>query len=276
MVGVHEKGEVAVVNRIGPFIEIDGVKHLVVRQSWHGASEDSRRTLGELGWGYVQKLTKAGKPTGREIEVRFFKEPRISVESTGRRYLSKTYKDLGGDFQSLARNGSRSLDTSIKIREDFYDKPHSRQQQVKWSWPEEMIEVGDCEAILYTSNKWQKNGAQIDYKHVKEGEQKLLLRPDIALTGDADEMFGPEIDLKGEFPDSFAVLAKSISIQARLYSDDSGKKFGDYVDMKFSGSTLGAGKFDDGGTFCFVYDSTGVLAVVIGEKLDVLKDGIVG
>ena len=170
----------------------------------------------------------------------------------------------------------KSIDRSIKIREDFHDKPHSRQQQVRWAWPEEMIEVGDCEAILYTSNKWQKDGKQIDYKHVKEGAQKLLLRPDIALTGDADEMFGPEIDLTGEFPDSFAVLAKSISIQARLYSDDSGKKFGDYVDMKFSGSTLGAGKFDDGGTFCFVYDSTGVLAVVIGEKLDVLKDGIVG
>src|SRR5690606_27940567 len=170
----------------------------------------------------------------------------------------------------------KSIDRSIKIREDFHDKPHSRQQQVRWAWPEERIEVGDCEAIPYTSNKWQKDGKQIDYKHVKEGGQKLLRRPDIALTRDADEMFGPEMDLTRELLDSLAVLEKSISIQPRLYSDDSGKKFGDYVDVKFSGSTLGAGKFDDGGTFCFVYDSTGVLAVVIGEKLDVLKDGIVG
>lgn len=176
----------------------------------------------------------------------------------------------------LKRNGSKSLGNAIKIREDFYDKPHKKQQQVNWAWPAEMVEVGDCEAILYTSNKWQKDGKMIDYKHVKEGDQKLMLRSDVALTGDADEMFGPVVDMRNEFPDSFAVLAQSISIQARLYSDDSGKKYGDYVDLKFKGSKLGAGKFDDGSSFCFVYDKSGVLAVVVGEKLDVLKDGIVG
>lgn len=176
----------------------------------------------------------------------------------------------------LQKNGARTLDKSIKIREAFYDKPHSRKQKVSWTWPEEMVEVGDCEAILYTSNKWQKDGKMIDYKHVKEGEQKLLLRPDIAFTGDADEMFGPIVDLVGEFPDSFAVLATTMGIQARLYSNDEGTKYGDYVDLKFSKSTLGAGKFDDGATFCFVYDHSGVLAVVIGAKLDVIKDGIVG
>jgi hypothetical protein len=139
-----------------------------------------------------------------------------------------------------------------------------------------MIEVGDCEAILYTSNKWQKDGKMIDYKHVKEGAQKILLRPDVAFTGDAEDMFGPEVNMEGEFPDSFAVLADTISIQAHLYDNDAGTKFGEYVDLKFPKSKLGAGKFDDGGVFCFVYDRSGVLAVVIGEELDVLKDGIVG
>jgi len=169
-----------------------------------------------------------------------------------------------------------SIDRSIRIRENFYDKPHRSQKRVSWSWPKEMIEVGDCEAILYTSNKWQEDGKMIDYKHVKEGEQKLLLRPDVNLTGDADELYGPMVDLRGEFPDSFAVLADSLGIQAHLYANDAGTKFGDYLDLKFPQSKLGAGKFDDGSAFCFVYDRSGVLAVVIGKSLDVLKDGIVG
>jgi len=170
----------------------------------------------------------------------------------------------------------KTLRNAIKIREDFHDKPHVKQQRVKWTWPREMIEVGDCEAILYTSDKWQKDGKKIDYKHVKEGEQKLLMRPDVTPTGDEEEIFGPLVDLHGDFLDSFAVLADSLSIQARLYANDEGTKYGDYVDMKFPRAKLGAGRFDDGGTFCFVYNSTGVLAVVIGEELDVLKDGIVG
>lgn len=171
---------------------------------------------------------------------------------------------------------AKSIDRSIRIREDFYDKPHRQTQKVSWKWPTKLIEVGDCEAILYTSNKWQRDGKMIDYKHVKEGAQKLLLRPDVAFHGDEEEYFGPYIDMRGEFPDSFAVLAKSLGIQARLYADDEGKTYGEYVDLKFPRSMLGAGKFDDGSAFCFVYDSSGVLAVVIGEELDVIKDGIVG
>lgn len=171
---------------------------------------------------------------------------------------------------------AKSIDRSIKIREAFHDKPHKRQERVTWEWPREMVEVGDSEAILYTSDKWQKDGKMIDYKHVKEGEQKLLLRSDIAFTGDAEEMFGPMVDVKGDFPDSFAVLADSLSIQAHLYADHEGNSYGDFVDLKFSRSKLGAGRCDDGSCFCFVYDKSGVLAVVIGPKLDVLKDGIVG
>lgn len=171
----------------------------------------------------------------------------------------------------------RSIESAVKIREDFYDKPHSRQQRVSWNWPTKMLEVGDCQAILYTSNKWQKDGRMIDYKHIKEGRQKLLLHPNSVLTGDAKKMYGPTISLDDEFPDSFAVLAKSMGIQAQLYTDASCKKLGPFVDLKFSQCKIGAGKFtSDGATFVFVYDSKGVIAVVIGDKLDVIKDGIVG
>lgn len=132
-----------------------------------------------------------------------------------------------------------------------------------WKWPKEMVEVGTCEAIMYTSDKWQEDGKQIDYKHVSEGYQELYLRPDIDIFDS-----GSTTNVSG-MPDSFAVLADSLGIQAKVGDE--------YYELKFpKGSKLGAGKFKNGEVFCFVFDQTGVLALAIGDKLDVLKDGIVG
>jgi len=170
----------------------------------------------------------------------------------------------------------KSLERSVRIREDFMDKPHRRKWVPGWEWPKELQEVGECEAVMYRSNKWQKDGRQIDYKHVKEGPQKLLLVPRMQAKGE-DIMFrGPLVDLRGEMSDTFAVLADCLSVQARLYSDSRGKRYGDYVDLKWPRSKLGAGEFDDGGAFLVIYDREGVLGLIIGEKLQVLKDGIVG
>lgn len=170
----------------------------------------------------------------------------------------------------------KSLERSVKIREDFTDRPHRRKQVPGWHWPTKMVEVGDCEAVMYRSDKWQKDGRKIDYKHVKEGPQKVLVTPNMGTKGDFSELYGPYVDLRGELPDSFAVLAECLSIQARLYSNHEGTKYSGYADMKFPRSKLGAGTFDDGTTFLVVYNSQGVLALVVGEKLEVLKDGIVG
>lgn len=163
----------------------------------------------------------------------------------------------------MAFNGKgKDLNTATKIRERFMDKEHSSVRRMGWEWPKRMNHVGSCEAIMYTSDKWQKDGKKIDYKHVAEGAQKLYLRSDL------DDFGGKSKTLPG-LPDSFAVLADSLGIQTKID--------GEYFELKFpKGSKLGAGKFKNGAVFCFVFDSTGVLALVDGKKLDVLKDGIVG
>lgn len=171
---------------------------------------------------------------------------------------------------------SKSLGRSIEIREAFYDKPHKNKSRQRWDWPSHLVEVGTCEAVLYSSDKWQSDGKMIDYKHVAEGPQQLLLREDLTFSGDEEEFYGPRVSMRGEWPDSFAVLAKALGIQARLYKDHDGKQRGSYVDLKFPPSKLGAGTFQGGGNFVFVFDSSGPLAVVVGSKLDILKDGIVG
>lgn len=171
-----------------------------------------------------------------------------------------------------SKKTGRSLSEAVSIRERFMDREHSRVERVSWEWPDSMVEVGTCEAILYTSDKWQKDGKEINYKHVAEGPQRLFLREDVA-----EGFSGPVVKLKS-LPDSFAVLAKSLGVQAHLFADDSGEKFQkDFAELRFPGACmLGAGKLLNGDTTCFVYDRSGVLALVVGDKLDVLKDGIVG
>jgi hypothetical protein len=169
---------------------------------------------------------------------------------------------------------AKDLQTAVKIRKTFMDREHKSVRRMNWDWPEDMVEVGTCEAILYRSDKWQTNGKEIDYKHVAEGPQRLLVSESLA---DIDDLHGPGVRLK-KMPDSFAVLAKSLGIQARLYADGLGKRFQkDYVEMRFPKECmLAAGKLRTGDTFCFIYGRSGVFALILGDKLDVLKDGIVG
>lgn len=170
----------------------------------------------------------------------------------------------------MRKKTGKQLDQAVKIRETFTDRPHTSVRRMGWDWPKTMISIGTCEAILYRSDKWQKDGKEIDYKHVAEGPQELLVG-DVLFEGAPSDIKAENVRMN-DWPDSFAILAKSLGVQSKLRTRD-----GRYVEMRFpKGSMLGAGKFKDGSVFCFVFNFSGVLALVQGEKLDVLKDGIVG
>jgi hypothetical protein len=174
---------------------------------------------------------------------------------------------------------SKAHRRAVKIREDFMDRPHRRAQKVTWDWPTEFTEIGDCYAVMYTSDKWNP-GKKKDYKHVAEGPQKVLVPvPTISMRGEgARRLAGPTVTID-DFPDTFAVLADSLGLCLHLYENDKCKLLPEdegFCQIDYPRSKLGAGTFPDGANFVFIYDSRGVHAVVIGEKLDVLKDGIVG
>ncbi len=165
---------------------------------------------------------------------------------------------------------AQSFKRSVQIREAFMDRPMRSAREEAWNWPTKLQEVGTCESVMYTSDKWQKDRRLVDYKHVAEAPQKLL----VPRGGLSVPTYGPMINLTGDFPDSFAFLADCLGLQTRLYRK--GGKPGDYFQLDFPRCKVGAGKFGDGGTFLIIYDTRSVHAVVIGEELDVLKDGIVG
>jgi len=171
----------------------------------------------------------------------------------------------------------KSIERSIRIREDFMDRPHRKKEKVSWSWPKQFQAVGSCEAVMYSSDKWQKDGSKRDYKHIKEGPQDLLIPRNVLRDGHKDsplKTYGPTLRIV-DFPDTFAFLADCIGVQACLYCDEE-ETLGDYYQIDFPRSKVGAGEFADGSTFIFVYSKSGVHAVVLGSKLRVLKDGIVG
>jgi hypothetical protein len=180
-----------------------------------------------------------------------------------------------------------------RLRETFVDRPVEKRERVPWEWPKSLHEVGQCVAVMYSSDKWQKRrGDMIDYKHVSEGPQRISVASGFLRDFESDpsgrrklKLSGPEVEVNGPLPDAFAVLAPLIGFQVRLYEPGSG------ADPKLTGGdeglyqvdtdprqvTLGAAKHPETGeTFLVMYDRRRVLAIITGDILDVEKDGIVG
>lgn len=185
-------------------------------------------------------------------------------------------------------NLSRDLDQAIALRETFVDRKAEKKLPVGWRWPRVMREVGRCEAVMYASDKWQKGRGRNwleDYKHIAEGAQWVLVRDGFlrdASSGKALDVVGPTIEL-GSMPGSFAVLADVLGVQLQFYipGGDDGYELADddrgLYEVTIGRAKLGAAKFPDNGeTFLLIYTSAGVEMIIVGEELEVEKDGIVG
>lgn len=195
-------------------------------------------------------------------------------------------------MRRLERNFSRRdpYEAAVEIREKFTDAPATKEEEVPWKWPRRMQEVGQWEsgegAICYSSNKWQRNPKQmIDYKHVAEGPQRLLVLPgflrDYHRPGKKLPVGGPMVDVNGPMPKAFAVLAPILGIQARLYegsSRDYTLPDDSFYQIDIANATLCAAKHPKTGkTFLFICTKNdGPVCIITGDILDVEKDGVVG
>ena len=178
-----------------------------------------------------------------------------------------------------------SFDEAKRIRETFTNAPADKVEEVDWQWPKQVQEIGTCEAVMYSSSKWQKRATDFeDYKHVAEGKQYLYAIPgSIGFQREygrgGSKLAGPMRSV-GRLPSSYAVLAKILGVQARLYVDDAGNmpKGADdgYYQIDLAG-WLGATRVAGTGELVlFIYTDSGVHCLIVGEILDIEKDGIVG
>lgn len=164
---------------------------------------------------------------------------------------------------------------AVRIREAFQAAPAKKVTPVSWQWPATMQEVGECMAVMYSSNKWQKNAqTYIDYKHNREAPQRLLVRKGFLHHYDSGKPLavdGEWVDLDRPMPDAFAELAPILGVQFRSYRD------GQLYQVNIAQAKLGAAEHPKTKeTFLLIYTSNGVQCIVTGDELAVEEDGIVG
>lgn len=207
-------------------------------------------------------------------------------EEAKRGYLPNRSRVRTVDAEELARD----------MRERFHASPVTKKNAFRWDWPEQFQHVGDSLAIAYSSDKWKANGDLEAYKHLAESPNVALALPSLFARADRPSerwpVRGPMVSfLDVPLPEHFAELGLFEEADLRLFTggSDTDPSFGEHDDdgcvalaVRY-GHVAGSylrwsvthGKADQ--PFLFVYtDREGPLLIVLGESLDVQKDGIVG
>lgn len=182
------------------------------------------------------------------------------------------------------------MEAAKKLRETFYDKQVEKEIPISWSWPKELIAVGQSEAVQYTSDKWKKRGDYQDYKHVAEGPQHLFVKPGFL----RDYSSRSKLKLPGEIillpkrmPEAIAELAPILGLQFQSYKDapedledDEDYEYelsGEFYNVCIARAYVGAACLPGTGeTFLMIYTRADLCAIITGDSLNVEKDGIVG
>lgn len=181
-----------------------------------------------------------------------------------------------------------SLEAAREMRRKFYDEEPRREIPVPWTWPTSMQEVGTCEAVMYSSDKWQDRQHFIDYKHNQEGRQWLWVTPgfirDIHQPHAELDVIGPMHRLT-DMPDAFAVLAPILGVQTCLYDvSDDGESYDlpaveedGYHQINIARAHLGAIRHPRSGReSLIIYNNEGVHCMIVGERIRIEPDGITG
>jgi hypothetical protein len=193
-------------------------------------------------------------------------------------------------------------DLAIGMTERFKDRPWEYSEELPFSWPTYMQNVGDSLAVAYDSDKWKPkgNGGKREgelYKHLAESRNRALVQPgllrDEYKPNKAWPTKGPTVSLASvPMPQHFAVLGLFEEINLQLFTKGTNRRpaFSDDKDEGVVGVRVRHGMlggsyirwselYDDekDQPFLFVYTrASGVCIIVVGDDLDVRKDGIVG
>lgn len=205
----------------------------------------------------------------------------------------------------VRRRVYEAVDEARRIRETFADRALESIEEFSFSWPRQMQNIGDSLAIAYASDKWHKRDSSGDrevelYKHIAESRNRVLASPGILVDehsrSDRWPVIGPMVSIESlPMPRHFAVLGLFEEVDLKLHTRGSDQKpiFGKgkddgVVQARIPHAFVGAGKVlwsrdrqsgspPEDEPFVFVYTrEMGVHFIIIGDELDVKKDGIVG
>lgn len=187
------------------------------------------------------------------------------------------------------------------MRESFANRAVERIERLSFGWPVVMQAIGESLAVAYGSDKWKhkdhRGRREVElYKHLAESKNRILARPGVIRDKDDPArpwpVIGPKVRITDvPMPSDFAVLGLFEGIDLRLHTGGSATdpRYGRGDDgiihvrvghgylggSKIRWSEIEPGRADE--PFIFVYTKDGgVMFLVIGDELDIEKDGIVG
>jgi hypothetical protein len=191
-----------------------------------------------------------------------------------------------------------AFDLAANTVETFKDRPPEFEEDFEHEWPSELQHVGDSIGVAYRSDKWKpkderRRRAYEDYCHLAESRNRLFWPSDTDFTvnGQRVDVPGPTVSFESvPMPDTFSILGLFLELRYRVHvgGTDSrpvlGKGDDGVVVTKVRHGMLGGGKIrwskvsdQKDQPFLFVYTrSQGVLMLIVGDELDIEKDGIVG
>lgn len=186
---------------------------------------------------------------------------------------------------------------AVNMQETFVSRKVTKRTEFPWKWTQRMQQVGESLAVAYSSNKWQ---ATLDdwvlYKHLAESRNHCFAAPgimhDLNRPGRSWPVNGPTVDFGDvPMPNAFGELCEFERLDLQLYtrrdrnggwnvgSADEGVVEVSVPRAYLGGSMIrwsevGAGKDQP---FLVVYTKTGgPMFLIVGEKLEVRTEGIVG
>lgn len=196
-----------------------------------------------------------------------------------------------------------SRDTAKRYREVFAARAVESEITIPFDWPRELQHVGESLAVAYSSDKWQDKGDLKAYKHVAESRNQAFVLPGFLRPYEDQSRdlrtIGPTVGFGNvPMPKHFAILGLFEELNLRLHTkgSDSAPAFGAGPDVgcvaiivkhamlggsKIRWSTIDKTRKDQ--PFLFVYvepngkrEPGGIFVVIVGDELDIEKDGIVG
>jgi len=195
------------------------------------------------------------------------------------------------------------------IRQTFTAKKEMKERPFDFEWPSHLQHVGDSLAVAYSSDKWQKEGEMVLYKHLAESRNIAYCVPgflrDFHNPSNPWPVYGNMVSLEDmPMPKHFAILGLfeeiDFQLQSQKYASNRGSsarhKFREHSPKKLPETDegvvkvtvrhafVGASKIRwseisdrEDQPFLFIFTKKeGVHIVVTGEELDVRSEGIVG
>ena len=204
--------------------------------------------------------------------------------------MSTRFGEDVGELDGLGGPRGRQLDDAMDRYETFHKKAPIRVAELKHDLPKSWVPVGDALAVMYRTDKWKKDGTDIDYKHLHDkGEDKPYdLGKGVKFYEPSSEANKSQVQgrrtsrpgkkrpqrLSVGNPEALTLLGYCLGVFVKRYDDERVYEVnprGCYLFSSPSGNMLALYSSDeqpDG--------SSGFLAAMSGGNLRVLKDGIDG